>query len=281
MKSLTKKSFQISLYSHGVAFLGLLLFTLVGSCQRTVEHHVFTMVSEFPDTGSAQKAGSAEPIAQPKKAETKTAAVEKPSIPQPKKVEKVTEKKAIEKPQAKPVESTKVVKKEAVEKPKEAELKKVSYKDFVKVNEKKFQKVAQTNQKPTKPTNAPKLDVDGITKELNTLASRRTSSTGGAKSASGAAMSASVLGPYIAHIRESLDGVWEIPTKLVGVDSQTIVSFHVHKNGNVSQVKLLKSSGNSAFDASIVAAFRKLSQLSPPPGSDSYTFQLTFRMEKT
>lgn len=51
------------------------------------------------------------------------------------------------------------------------------------------------------------------------------------------------------------------------------VFFRVARNGSVSDVKLVKSSGNDLFDAAVLGAVKKASPLSPPPAEVGDEFQ--------
>jgi protein TonB len=51
------------------------------------------------------------------------------------------------------------------------------------------------------------------------------------------------------------------------------VSFHVSRTGEVSNVKLAKSSGNDLFDGAVLAAVKKASPLAPPPVEVADEFQ--------
>ncbi len=55
-------------------------------------------------------------------------------------------------------------------------------------------------------------------------------------------------------------------------------SYHVAANGRVSQVKVIRSSGNAAFDQSVLTAFASLPSLGARPDGQSSTRQVTFRV---
>ena len=58
---------------------------------------------------------------------------------------------------------------------------------------------------------------------------------------------------------------------------QTRVEFVVRADGTVSGVRILKTSGNTEFDASVLAAFRQVSGLGAPPASVVGVNAVTFR----
>jgi TonB family protein len=67
--------------------------------------------------------------------------------------------------------------------------------------------------------------------------------------------------------------------KPAGLDDglQARVEFTLRADGTVSDVRILKSSGNDVFDASVVAAFRRLGGLGVPPAGSTGIQQITFR----
>lgn len=67
--------------------------------------------------------------------------------------------------------------------------------------------------------------------------------------------------------------------KPAGLDDGLVVrvEFVLRADGSVDGVRVLESSGNAEFDASVVAAFRRLSDLGAPPASKVGLNQVTFR----
>ncbi len=56
------------------------------------------------------------------------------------------------------------------------------------------------------------------------------------------------------------------------------VEFRINADGSITGVHIIESSGNSAFDQSVVAAFRQVT-LPTPPGGRSITDSVLFRMK--
>jgi len=54
--------------------------------------------------------------------------------------------------------------------------------------------------------------------------------------------------------------------------------FDVSASGRISNVRLRPASGNSAFDASVLAAFRQVTGIGPTPSGQSHVFTMSFRM---
>lgn len=59
---------------------------------------------------------------------------------------------------------------------------------------------------------------------------------------------------------------------------QADVSFHISADGTVSGAKIVRSSGNSDFDKSVLEAFRKVGPLGPTPTHQAYDWTTTFQM---
>lgn len=58
------------------------------------------------------------------------------------------------------------------------------------------------------------------------------------------------------------------------------VEFFVAANGEIGNVRITRSSGNAEFDASVLAAFRRITWLGQRPDNRSDTWRLTFRMRQ-
>lgn len=90
------------------------------------------------------------------------------------------------------------------------------------------------------------------------------------------AVNGSQMTSYWERLVAQLRTVHEKPA---GLDDglQARVEFTLRADGTVSDVRILKSSGNDVFDASVVAAFRRLGGLGVPPAGSTGTQQITFR----
>lgn len=71
----------------------------------------------------------------------------------------------------------------------------------------------------------------------------------------------------------------EAHEKPAGLDEglKTRVEFVLNADGSVGAVRILQSSGNTEFDASVVAAFRRVRDLGAPPAGKVGLNQVTFR----
>ena len=57
------------------------------------------------------------------------------------------------------------------------------------------------------------------------------------------------------------------------------MEFSVLKNGEIQNVKILKSSGIKEFDQSIIAVFDRIQKFKPAPNSKKNRFRMAFRID--
>jgi len=88
----------------------------------------------------------------------------------------------------------------------------------------------------------------------------------------------SALSQYIRRLRAKIDAAWTKPAQLAGVNLVARVVFNVSSSGRLSNPRLTKSSGNAAFDQSIVSAFKLANTVGPTPTGQGYQYTLAFRM---
>lgn len=72
----------------------------------------------------------------------------------------------------------------------------------------------------------------------------------------------------------------EIKPQGLGDTLTADVQFVVAANGEISNIRIVRSSGNAEFDASVREAFRRISYLGPRPDKKSDTWEVTFRMKE-
>ena len=152
--------------------------------------------------------------------------------------------------------------------PKPKPQKKVSYEEFLKKNPDK------RKAKPSKPrTTTRKVAVGKVSANFSNLDSLAKIS---ASATTGAAMK-NELAAYTQYINLTAKRNWVSPQD-VYEPLEAEISFKVSKHGAISDVRILKGSGNAAFDNSVVATFRAIS-LMPPPDKQPHTVTLTFRAD--
>jgi colicin import membrane protein len=90
---------------------------------------------------------------------------------------------------------------------------------------------------------------------------------------------ASALAAYIASIRESVRGRWILPQDLQGNPEAVFLVTQI-PSGDVISVKLVKSSGNAAYDTAVERAILAASPLPLPPDRSLFEreLKLTFRL---
>lgn len=88
----------------------------------------------------------------------------------------------------------------------------------------------------------------------------------------------SALGAYSAKLRSRIVAAWTKPDGLAGVGVAATVVFDVSASGRITNARLNPSSGNTAFDQSVLSAFRRVVSAGPTPTGQDHSFTMTFRM---
>lgn len=141
----------------------------------------------------------------------------------------------------------------------------ISYEDFLKKNPEK------RNPKPQRQRTTPRKVKVGSVKanfpNINQIANISASAT------TGAAMK-NKLAAYAQYIHSMAKRNW-VPPQDLYEELETEISFVVSKSGVISAFRIIRSSGNSAFDNSVATTFKSIS-LMPPPDKQQHTVTLTF-----
>lgn len=149
--------------------------------------------------------------------------------------------------------------------PKPKPQEKVSYEDFLKKNPEK--RNAKTQRQRTTPRKVKVGSVKANFSNINRIANISASAT------TGAAMK-NELAAYAQYIHSMAKRNW-VPPQDLYEELETEISFAVSKNGVISSFRIIRSSGNSAFDNSVATTFKSIS-LMPPPDKQQHTITLTF-----
>lgn len=72
----------------------------------------------------------------------------------------------------------------------------------------------------------------------------------------------------------------EIKPQGLGDTLTADVQFVVAANGEIASIRIVRSSGNAEFDASVREAFRRITYLGPRPDGKTDTWEVTFRMKE-
>jgi TonB family protein len=246
MKLPKDQPFLTSVILHLVVLLGLFLAPIVQAFKPKEPPHVFEMV-ESP----SEQSQSPQPSPQPQ-APAELPPVELPPVPEVN----------IPKPAPRPVDRPKPP--EPPKPPAPQQL--ISADDFFRDNPK-----PDPTPRPVRPR--PSLSVPQI--EVPTLV---IPSNPNSPSAQLSPQQRSALADYSARLRSRIDAAWGKPEQLAGVNLVAEVIFDVAASGRISNVRISRSSGNAAFDQSILAAFRRATSAGPTPTGQAHQFSLPFRM---
>ncbi|MDP2137844.1 MAG: TonB family protein [Candidatus Didemnitutus sp.] len=264
MRANSPSAFFASLALHAALAVAIFLLTIIVVNQPVEPPVIFELVagpSTHPDELKAPaKGNNSLKVDIPK--------VVLPKEPEPRPVEPTP----VEKPvPEKPVEKPKVEPKKVVPK---NEPKQVSYEEFKKKNP------LPEKAKPAKPRpiKAPQVDVAGIAKGV----------TGGAPTSKGGgggkALSreeADAMRVYEALLKNRLREAHDrVKPEGLGDLLSAEVTFFVAANGQIDNVRIARSSGNAAFDASVLEAFRRIAWPGARPDKKNDTWRLTFRMRE-
>ena len=198
--------------------------------------------------------------------EPEEAAVEPPPVekPKPKPVEKP---KPPEKPVAKAKPDNSMVK--------ELQKKqKMSYQEYLK----KHPTPKPSAAKPPKPgrvATGPRIDVTGIRNGVTGGSTANTTGGGGGRALTREQQDK--MSTYISLLLQELKRAHEPPP---GVSDrlEARVTFDITASGAIMNPRILKSSGDKEFDASVIEAFLRMRSIGPTPNRRSDTWTVTFRM---
>lgn len=266
MHANSPSSYLASLALHGVA--AVLIFGLTFWLARSPEvpPMIFELVAGPPTNPNATVADSGGPeldvdLPKIKPLSPEAMRPEPEVIPEPPKVEP---KQAVKTPPKQEPKKTE---------PKKAEVKKteppkqVSYDQFVKQHGKPQPK--QVSKAPS-PIKAPRINTEAITKDL----------TRGGGGGGGTALTRpeqDLLGNYLSQLIQALRLAHEKPPGVEeGLEAQ--VTFNIAANGDMTNVRITRSSGDPDFDRSAVEAFRRVGSIGPPPNRKADVWTLRFRV---
>jgi len=85
---------------------------------------------------------------------------------------------------------------------------------------------------------------------------------------------------YIASLRARLQAAYESPPGLNDPSLSALVQITIDADGRVTARKLVRSSGNAAYDEAVVEALARVTSVDPPPGG-AQTFPFNFQNNMT
>ena len=131
--------------------------------------------------------------------------------------------------------------------------------------------------KGTSSTKVAKIDAEGI---ANGVAGGSTKNkTGGAGGKALTREQMALSDAYIAILIQRLKEAHQKPDGLSDL-LQTKVSFRLNADGSISDVSIVRSSGNNDYDNSVLAAFRKVRLPTPPTNLKTDVYSVTFKMKE-
>lgn len=254
MKLPKDQPFWTSVILHLVVLVALFLATIIETLKPKEKPHVFEMVSPPTEQTSAAATSPTPPLPESQLPDLEPvpelAEMPKPVAPAPRPML----------PAPKPPPT-----------PAPAKPKLTTMDDFIR------QHGTPQPRQPTRPpaprptVSAPRIEVPKLV-----LPANPSSSASSERPLTQQQMSA--LGTYSAQLRSRIDVAWAKPSSLAGVNVAATVVFDVSASGRITNARLRPGSGNSAFDQSVLAAFRKVVSAGPTPTGQGHSFSMTFRM---
>ncbi len=170
---------------------------------------------------------------------------------------------------AKPVEKTKPDTSIAKEMNKQQ---RISYKDYLKKHPTPKQTAAAA---PRKPATGPRVDATGIAQGVKGGSTANTRGGGGGNALT--REQSDRMSTYISLLIQELKKAHEPPP---GVSDrlEAKVTFDITASGAILNPRISKSSGDKAFDESVIEAFLRMRSIGPTPNRRSDTWTVTFRM---
>ncbi len=148
----------------------------------------------------------------------------------------------------------------------------MSYKEYLK----KHPTPKQTaSAQPRKAANSPRVDAQGIAQGVKGGSTDNTRGGGGGKALTREQQNQ--MDTYISLLIQELKKAHEPPS---GVSDQleAKVTFDITASGAILSPRISKSSGDKAFDESVLEAFLRMRSIGPTPNRRSDTWTVTFKM---
>lgn len=272
MQANSPSSYLASLALHGLAAGIIFAITVWISRQNPqIPPVIFELVAGPPTNPNATVAGTGTPEIEvdlpeikPLSKEAMRPRVEETPAPTPATVQpKVETQQPVRIPPKQ--ETRKVEPKKKAEEPK-----KISYDQFVKQHGRPQPK--QTAKASTNPVKVPRINMDQALKEL------RQGGGGGQGGKAETREDQGLLANYLAQLRMALQRAYERPPGVPdGLEVE--LTFSMAANGDISNVRVTRSSGDPDFDRAAAEAFRRVGSIGPIPNRRATV--LTMRFQST
>jgi TonB family protein len=242
--------FRTALIGHLVLALGIVVYSLLPSCEEEPEIvHVFELASTPPPPAPQVR----KPTPKPKPVVQKPAP--KPPTPKPKPV--------VKKPSPKPSPKPKPI----VQKP---EPKKISIDQFRQKHDLPSPKTPPAKPRP-KPVKIKINPNDFRLAPIVVNTPSRTTST----------VSPTLINQYLAGVKSRLESVWQrlLAQANLGTGGMAHLGFQIGPDGSLLRPVITRSSGNASLDALVLRVARSVGNLGRPPGgSFSSSLEIPFRV---
>jgi colicin import membrane protein len=149
-----------------------------------------------------------------------------------------------------------------------------SYADFQKQHAKQLSANQKVRSGGAKGSAAPGIDAKGIVDDLMKSAAGPRGDGGGT---GGTKVMIAALDAYFGRLISALRAAHEMPDSVNDL-LVAKVSFYLASDGSISAVRIVKTSGNTEYDQSVVDAFRKVRSIGAVPGAKSGTYEINFKM---
>lgn len=152
-----------------------------------------------------------------------------------------------------------------------------SYADFASKNSKQLAANQKTHSSGgAKGAAAAGIDAKGIVDELMESAGAA-GPRGDGGGTGGTRNMIAALDAYFNRLVNAVRAAWEMPDSVTDL-LVAKVSFHLGADGSISQVKIVKSSGSTEYDDSVIDAFQRVRSIGAVPGNKAGTYVFNFRM---
>jgi colicin import membrane protein len=285
MTARSPSSFAISLTLHALVAAVIFLTTVYVSRQDQVQPVIFELVAGPPTAPDALEAPALGNTTEKVKLDVPKVDLppEPPSTPAVQEVAPPPQPpEAVEVPPAKPPPPKPAPAKPAPTKPKAdasmtKELKKnekMSYQDYLKKHPIPKRSAPTTTPRPA--GRVPRIDTTGIANGVKGGSTANTRGGGGGKALTREEQS--LMDTYFSLLLQELKRAHEPPP---GVSDQleTRVTFDITASGAILNPRITRSSGDPAFDESVLEAFRRVRSIGPTPNRKADTWTVNFKMQ--
>lgn len=148
-----------------------------------------------------------------------------------------------------------------------------TYDQFKSKNAGQLKQNAQATSNSRSTGKIQRVNSDRIQRELSEAGDRGPSGTGGNK------LTLAAQDAYFARLSQALQMAFILPSGMSEL-LRAQVEFTLGADGSLTNIRVVKSSGEADFDRAVVEAFRKVRTIGPFPGGKGGTFSLNFSMSE-